>query len=74
MIYYINEEQFTELRESYSGICAECGAVRYGNTEPDAEDYECEECESESVQGIENALLSDIVMITSNPDRVNVGY
>jgi DNA-directed RNA polymerase subunit RPC12/RpoP len=40
-----------ELEDSHSGVCLSCGATRYGMTEPDAENYECEECGERKVMG-----------------------
>ena len=38
------------------GFCIVCGAEAYG-VEPDAQGYECEECEEEAVYGAEQLLL-----------------
>ena len=37
------------------GLCTACGAERDG-CEPDAEDYECEECGEDKVMGYMNLL------------------
>jgi hypothetical protein len=41
----------------YVGFCLVCGAEHYG-VEPDAVGYTCEECESRSVAGAEEILIS----------------
>lgn len=73
-MYYMTEEQYVELQDSYSGICLACGAVRFGDTEPDADDYPCEECGENKVQGIENALISGQVAFTDNVEEVTVEF
>lgn len=47
------------------GICVDCGAIKEGGVEPDAECYPCDECGKDSVMGIENALLMGIITITA---------
>lgn len=49
-------EEYEEAQESYQGICLNCGELR-DETEPDAENYPCEFCGEDKVQGIENALI-----------------
>ena len=56
--FEITEEDYEEACESSSGICLACGEMRFGDTEPDAENYPCDSCGENKVQGIENALLS----------------
>lgn len=54
--FKMSEEEYSALDEEYSGLCDKCGEVRYGDTEPDAENYPCEACGENSVQGIINLL------------------
>lgn len=42
--------------DSCVGFCVNCGAERY-YTEPDAREYECEECEQPKVYGAEELLM-----------------
>lgn len=44
-------EDIQELDETYSGICLACGETRWGDTEPDAENYPCEACGENKVSG-----------------------
>lgn len=53
----MSKVEFLDHCEEYNGLCLHCGAIRYGNTEPDAEDYYCEECSKNEVIGFENALM-----------------
>ena len=55
--------KYKSLCESYSGICLACGAIRKGDTEPDAENYHCKKCKLNKVQGIENALVAGNIEI-----------
>ena len=43
--------------EDYNGICLVCGEIRYGGVEPDARGYPCEACETNTVVGLQEALL-----------------
>jgi DNA-directed RNA polymerase subunit RPC12/RpoP len=42
--------------EEYMGFCVDCGAEAY-NVEPDAREYECEECGAQAVYGAEELLI-----------------
>ena len=61
--FVLTEEEFQEAVDGYEGICKECGERRSG-CEPDAEDYECESCGANAVQGIENALICGTIDIS----------
>ena len=63
MAISIEKNLYMELRESYSGICISCQKVKWGDTEPDAEDYPCEHCGKNKVQGIENLLICGLIDI-----------
>jgi hypothetical protein len=51
------------MEENCEGICVACGFVD-GCVEPDAERYECAECESKAVYGIPQLLIMGRVEIT----------
>lgn len=59
----ITLSKIKELENSYSGICMACGATRYGMTEPDAENYHCDQCEENAVLGPHWLVFSDEVEI-----------
>ena len=42
--------------DEYIGYCLACGAQHYG-VEPDARNYECEECEQLKVYGAEEIVM-----------------
>ena len=44
------------MADGCMGFCLECGAEAYG-VEPDARNYECEECGAKKVFGAEEVLL-----------------
>lgn len=66
---YMSEDTYQHLRDEYSGICMACWTVRHGDTEPDAENYECEECEKERVQGIDNLLIMGLISFEIEPGK-----
>jgi hypothetical protein len=54
----LTSEEYREHCNDYDGYCVECDEVtRFGDTEPDAEEYECPECEGYTCMGMENALM-----------------
>lgn len=59
----LTEEEFVEAEECSNGICSACGEWRYGDTEPDAEDYECDSCGKNKVVGMMNAMIDGLIEI-----------
>jgi hypothetical protein len=56
----LTEKQFRSHRGYYDGYCIHCDSItRDGGTEPDAENYECPECEKMSCLGMDYALMGD---------------
>lgn len=51
-----------------AGYCTVCDAITTdGGVEPDADGYECEQCENDTVKGVEQAVADgDIVVIGGN--------
>ena len=41
-----------------------CGEIRYGGVEPDARGYPCEACETNTVVGLQEALLMGRISVT----------
>jgi ferredoxin len=58
--FKLEEIEEAILSESYYGFCIACGACRDG-CEPDAREYECEECGEHKVYGAEELLLMGLV-------------
>jgi hypothetical protein len=59
----MTEAEYEEHRETNSGLCLACGEIKFGDTEPDAENYECDSCGEHQVQGIENAMVDGNIEI-----------
>ena len=57
----VPEAEYVEATESYTGWCKACKKFTRGCTEPDAEDYDCPECEQNTVIGAENALIEGLI-------------
>lgn len=54
----IDIDSIQESIENNDGFCVKCKDItNLGGVEPDAEKYPCDECNSNSVMGIETALL-----------------
>ena len=63
MAYHIAEAHYRDLRESYSGICLHCHAIKHGDVEPDAENYKCEDCGKKRMFGIEQLVISGVLQV-----------
>lgn len=55
-MFNLTKDEYLAMRENYAGFCTACGAESYG-IEPDARNYVCDECDNNSVFGIEELLL-----------------
>ena len=54
----LTEEQLNELHSGeFNGICTECRSIKFGDTEPDARGYHCENCDAMAVIGAEEAMF-----------------
>lgn len=58
MTFTMTADEYQEHVDSYDGVCTACGEFRYGETEGDAENYPCDACGENAVEGIENALIA----------------
>jgi len=63
MVTKITESRYSEARSSYEGWCVECLEFTRSQTEPDAQDYDCPQCEEDTVIGAENLLYMDEIAI-----------
>lgn len=59
----ITMERYQEAREGYEGWCKTCQDFTTGEVEPDAEDYECEQCREHTVIGAEDALVLGVIEV-----------
>ena len=55
-IHKISFDQYQEFEEDFIGLCDNCGAERE-STETDAENYPCDDCGANAVQGVGNLLV-----------------
>lgn len=53
-------EAIEEAMENYWGFCIQCGAEK-SCCEPDACQYECDECGSKAVYGAEELIIMGLV-------------
>jgi hypothetical protein len=56
IMFKFTVEDYHYHSEDYIGICTNCGAER-DCTEPDADEYPCEECGENAVKGADNLLI-----------------
>lgn len=61
--FRMNTETYHELDQSYTGLCIGCGAERDG-CEPDARNYDCEECEKNLVFGAQELLVMGRIIVS----------
>ena len=59
----MTERAYMKHCDEYNGLCTKCGAIRHGETEPDAEGYPCRKCKANAVVGIETALMLGLLEI-----------
>jgi Zn finger protein HypA/HybF involved in hydrogenase expression len=57
----VKESEYAEATESYTGWCTTCKSFTRECTEPDAEGYDCPDCEQSTVVGAEQALLMNLI-------------
>ena len=55
----ISVSEYKEACDLSMGWCTVCEDFTRGECEPDAEGYECPVCEGFTVEGAENALISE---------------
>jgi len=59
----VSLEDYEAATQDYLGWCPECGDFTRDSTEPDAENYDCPECEQDIVVGAENAMIMGLIDI-----------
>lgn len=60
--FTMTEDEYHDYEDSYVGLCRACGSERY-DCEPDATNYECEECGERQVYGVPELLIMGLVEI-----------
>ena len=58
----LTRDEYIELEESNIGICLVCGN-RQDYCEPDAREYDCDECGLPKVYGVPELLIMGIIAI-----------
>lgn len=58
----VEEVDYHEATESYTGWCTECREFTRECTEPDAEGYDCPQCRGRTVVGAEQALIMGLII------------
>ncbi len=67
--FKMTEQTYRRLDQDSCGLCFACHEVQDGDCEPDAENYECGECQ---VYGIQQALVFGRIKIVDSEDQENV--
>lgn len=62
---HLSTSQYSAMEDDNTGVCLACHEEASG-VEPDAEDYECENCGEHRVTGMMNLLLGGHIIIVSN--------
>ena len=60
----ITESEYHQANNDMQGFCTNCKEFTRGMCEPDAEKYECPECEKNTVYGTEDSLILGFITIT----------
>ena len=65
----MSEETFHDHDDSNDGYCTNCRKItRSGDTEPDACDYPCPDCEKTTCFGVQEALMMGLIEIADDGD------
>jgi hypothetical protein len=57
----ITLREYEQHREDYDGFCTVCeDFTRLGDTEPDASEYQCPQCDGFTCEGAENAFIGEL--------------
>ena len=59
----ITQARYEKATECFEGFCTTCQKFTRGETEGDAEGYECPACEQMTVMGCENALIAGEISV-----------
>lgn len=69
VIFRMTEETYHMHNDSNDGGCLACGAIKDGGCEPDARNYECEECGKMQVFGIEELMICDRIELIETEEE-----
>jgi Zn finger protein HypA/HybF involved in hydrogenase expression len=65
----ITESDYLDAVYNYTGWCTSCKEFTRDSTEPDAEGYNCPECEQNTVVGAENALIAGLIVFVDDDEE-----
>ena len=65
----ITASEYSKFRGDYIGFCIACDCFTNDGVEPDATEYECENCGEHAVCGAEHALLEGLIDISSGDEK-----
>lgn len=57
----VEEDDFQQAADSYTGWCTSCLEFQGECVEPDAEGYKCPSCGNMTVMGAEQALIEGVI-------------
>lgn len=69
----LTEEEYFDHLDNNDGVCLACTDWTDGRVEPDAEEYECEECGASAVCGAEQALILGVIEFVESPEEYAEG-
>lgn len=59
--HMISSDDYEDACANDMGWCPHCKEFTRAQTEPDAEGYDCDQCEKHDVVGAENALIMGMI-------------
>ena len=62
----VEEWEVVEAMEQGGGLCTKCRAITTWCCEPDAVDYECDECGEHKVQGMGECLIMGLLQVVKD--------
>ena len=71
--FVIRRRSYRDWEEFNYGLCTKCGGA-VDSCEPDAEGYYCEECDSNSVSGLMNAILDGNLTVCEDDEEETVSW
>lgn len=66
--FEMTEDEFREGSEGFEGRCLACGETAF-HVEPDARNYQCDECGAAKVYGLEELLLMGCIGLGVGDDQ-----
>lgn len=62
----MTEAEYSEFSDSHGGLCLACGELAWGDCEPDARRYPCDDCGRPRVYGAEEARLMGAISVSED--------